>query len=372
MNKFDLFFVRLVSITLRVPKTILFAGILVTAASIYFTQQIKIRSNFSDLLPDDHASVVQARELEKVVGGASSIVVAVETKNTEAAGNFLDDLSARLSKEGLEGIRYIDDRSPSEFFKREGLLYVTLNDLEHLKERIRKRLEEGKLKRAGLFIDLEENGQDDFLSDFYNRQENYVALLQPNSHYQNREGTLLVSLIKPDWRTTEVARSQAFSEKLEKIIQELNPTGYDPSLSVRLTGPYIKAMTQKKILIKDATVVSLVSFLGAIVYLIVHFRKKRAVVLIGLPLMISASWSLGLSYFLFGSLNLFSSVACAILMGLAADYGIHLYSEYRHHRKCGKDFDGAMKEAVGQLGRAFLAVSSTTASAFFALTFSKF
>lgn len=361
---------RFVRLTLRRPKTVLLACALITAVATYFTQQIQIRSNFSDLLPDDHPSVVQAKELEKIVGGASFVVVATETKNAEAAGRFLDDLKSRLSQMPDLGIRYIDDRPPADFLKYHSLLYLSLDDLDRLKERIQFQIDRAKLKRMKLLIDFEEEeGFDQELEDLKGK---YATYLNPTPRYQNRDGTLLASLIKPDWRATDMSKTQRLVDALNRVVHELDPKRYDPSINVRFTGPYVKQMTQKKILLKDAGLVSSVSFLGAILYLVFHFRRKRAVFLIGVPLIASSLWSLGSAYLLFGSLNLFSSAACAILLGLAADYGIHFYSEYHRHRKLGEGPEEALTLSISHLGRAFVAASSTTAAAFFSLGFSGF
>lgn len=375
-NRIDSFLGRLIGLTLRFPKTVLFLGLLVTLAAIHFSQKIQVRSNFSDLLPDDHPAVVQARELEKTVGGASFIVAAVENKNFEAASRFLDDLKARLAS--LPEVRYVDDRPPSQFFKKNGLLYLSPEELDRLKIKIQRKLDQEKLQRAGLFVNLEEPEAGKSGDEWQDLKEKYALYLpahKDRQRYQNRDGSLVVSLIKPDWRTTEVSKTADFLNRLNHIISELDPASpasYDPSLNVRLSGPYVKTLTQKKILIRDATAVSAVSFAGSILYLIVHFRKKRAVALIGLPLMASSVWALSLAYFFFGSLNLFSSVACAILLGLATDYGIHIYTDYVRLRLKPMTAVQALKQAMQELGVGFVAAAFTTASAFFSLMFSRF
>lgn len=371
MKKLDRLFIRIVDFTLRFPKSVLLASLLVTAISIYFTNQIKIRSNFSDLLPDNHPSVIQAKELEKQVGGASFIVLAIETNSAKNASIFLDELRSGLTEEGLEGIRYIDDRPPTEFLKKSALLYLSLEELDGLKKDILRKIDQEKLKKARLYIDFEED-KEHFSSFLGKAQRQYPTFIPANNLYQNNEGNLFVALIKPEWQTTDVARTQVFLEKLDRVIARIKPEKFNPPLSLRYTGPYVKTLTQKKIMIRDATLISIISFLAAIAYLFFHFRKKRAVLLIGIPLMMSVTWSTSLAYFFFGSLNLFSSAASAILLGLAADYGIHLYSEYTRHRKAGQAAPEALRFSVCHLGRAFLAASSTTASAFFALMFSRF
>ncbi len=349
---------RSTSWILRHPKAILFGTILATLLSLFLASKIKIRTNLSDLLPDNHPAVQQARKLEEVVGGASFIVVAVETKNPEAAGRFIDDLHARLEAAAFQGIRTINDHPPADFLKKSGLLYLSSADLDQLKSKIKRRIDQGRLKKAHLYIDFEEEENDEFL--------------EPHSHYQNHEGTLFVSLIKPNWRATDVAKTQTFLDQLDQTVKRLSPLSYDPSLRVCITGPYVKAAAQKRIVVRDATLISTFSFIAAILYLILHFKRKRPVFLVGLPLTISVFWSLGLAYLLYGSLNLFSSVACAILLGLSADYGIHLYSEYSRHREQGESVHKALQLALNHLMRAFFIASTTTTTAFLSLGFTQF
>jgi uncharacterized protein len=368
---------RLVRLSLTFPKSILAFILIVTALSAYATSLIKIRTNFSDLLPDNNPVVLQAKELEKTVGGASFVVAAVETDGSpaaiEAGGRFLDDLKAQLSERSELGLRYIDDRPPTDFLKKSSLLYLSLSDLDRLYDKIKFRIDRAKLRQMKLVIDFDDDGG--FDQDLDALKNDYSTYINPTSHYQNTQGTLLASLIKPDWRTTEVSRTQALVDTLNASIAALDPNDpkrYHPSLSVRLTGPYVKQLSQKNILLKDAAVVSMISFVGSILYLMLHFRRKRAVFLIGVPLTVSTVWAMGLAYALFGSLNLFSSAACAILLGLGAEFGIHFYSEYLHERRLGRQAPDALYVSMTRLGRAFIAASSTTAAAFFALAFTRF
>ncbi|MBI2981782.1 MAG: MMPL family transporter, partial [Deltaproteobacteria bacterium] len=359
---------KVFSLILRHPLLLLVFSATITLLSLYFSQKIRLRTNFSDLLPDNHPAVVEAKELEKIVGGASFIVVTVRSEDSGAADRFLTDLHSRI--EGIDGIHSIDDRPPTEFFRKNGLLYLSLPDLDRLHEGIKRRIEKGKLEKARLFVNLEEGeGVDREIETF---QKKYAAYLQPAPRYQNIDGTLFVSLIKPEWRATDSDRTRALLERLDQVILKLDPSSFHPSLQVRFTGPYVKALTQQRILLKDAVLVSAIAFLGAILYLFIHFRSLRAVFLIGLPLFAGTLWMLAIAYFLFGSLNLFSSVACAILLGLGVDYGIHIYSEYSRGREAGQAVPEALRASMKHLGRALSVASTTTAAAFFALTLSEF
>ncbi|MBI2082708.1 MAG: MMPL family transporter [Deltaproteobacteria bacterium] len=359
---------RLLNWTIQHPTLILIATALVTIASIYGSQKIRLISNFADLLPQDHPAVIRAKELEKIVGGASFVVVAVQTDRPEAADRFLTDLRHKI--DGWEEIRTIDDHPPHEFFRKNGLLYLSLEELDQLHEKIQKGIEKEKLKKTRLFIDLEEG--DGLAAEIEKFPDQYRGQFQILPRYQNQKGNLFVSLIKPAWRATDVSSTKAFLGKLEQVIADLNPKSYAPSLSVRFTGPYVKTLTQQKILLKDAFLVSLIAFAGALLYLLLHFGELRAVLLISIPLVISVSWSLGVTYLIFGSLNFFSSAAAAILLGIGVEYGIHFYTEYGRYCSEGEPPPMALKRSAKYLGRTFVVACSTTAASFFALSLSRF
>jgi predicted RND superfamily exporter protein len=86
----------------------------------------------------------------------------------------------------------------------------------------------------------------------------------------------------------------------------------------------------------------------------------------------SVTWTLALAYAFYGSLNLFSSVSCAIIVGLSADYGIHLYSEYLRHRERGDSSEASFLSALHKLRRPFFVAATTTSAAFFSLSLSRF
>src|SRR6185436_130648 len=216
MNLLEKAIARFIRLSLNFPKTMLAAALALTLLCAYASSLIKIRTNFSDLLPDDNPSVVQAKELEKIVGGASFVVVAVENAGSPeaigAAGLFLDDLKAKLSGNPDLGLRYIDDRPPTDFLKQASLLYLSLEDLDRLRDRIKFRIDRAKLKQMKLVIDFDDDGG--FDEDLEGLKNKYSTYINPTPHYQNRQGTLLASLLKPDWRTTEVSRTQGLVDRL--------------------------------------------------------------------------------------------------------------------------------------------------------------
>src|SRR5690625_4592341 len=71
-------------------------------------------------------------------------------------------------------------------------------------------------------------------------------------------------------------------------------------------------------------------------------RAPLPIIIIGLPLLISLSWTFGITWAVLGTLNTMTSVLFVILFGLGIDYGIHFYARYIEFRSDG----GGVQESI--------------------------
>ncbi len=110
------------------------------------------------------------------------------------------------------------------------------------------------------------------------------------------------------------------------------------------------------------------SFASALVLLIsLYFRQILAPLIIIVPLMMSISWTFGLTYLTIGNLNQITVSLFAVLFGLGIDFGIHIFARYREARRRGMDVEQALTETVCHTGSALSTTALTTSLAFFAL-----
>ena len=94
--------------------------------------------------------------------------------------------------------------------------------------------------------------------------------------------------------------------------------------------------------------------------------------LLGIPLLMSLSWTFGLAYLLFGSLNLMTSTLALLLFGISIDFGIHYYARYTEERGLQKPVKEAAEISFMSSGQAIMASAMTTAAALYALTIADF
>ncbi|MBI2343531.1 MAG: MMPL family transporter [Deltaproteobacteria bacterium] len=350
------------------PAWALAIGVVLTLCAYYGMTRLTIQTNFVDLLPDDQPEVIELKHLQDIVGGASFVVVTFEGPAGTSIPPFLETLALRLRANPR--VRYLDYRMPLPFLRQTGLLYLSMDELNAFADRIERRLEQ--LKLHNFMIDLSDPATVLRIDDL----EEQYPFLREYPYYQNAAGTLYVMLIKPMGRATDIDFTRAFLREIRTSIAEtrhaLGPDFSAQKLTIHLTGPYVKALTQTSHVTDDARRVTMVAFLGMALILLGYFRRKRVLVVISLPLLAGICWALGAAYLFFGQLNFFTAVACAVLMGLSADFGIHLWSHYAAYRRGGTAPVEAISTTIGALWRPMGLATLTTAAAFFALAVSDF
>lgn len=342
-----------------------------TGFSLWAITYLTVRSNFADLLPEDQPAVQELRRLEKVVGGASFVVLTVETEDPALIPPFFAAIDTRLH--GHPDIRYLDYRPPVDFFRRRALLYPPVEELDTFIAHVRRRIDQAKLNNFA--VDLTEPGDTAFSLEQFEKK--YPFFMQHDRFYQSRDGRLFVMLIKPSGRATDTTFTKRLLGVIDRAVEEsrtevVGVHGGAEDLRVQLTGPYVKALGQNAIALADAKRTAALSLVGMSAFLFLFFRRKRAFCLIGVPLFMSTTWAMGTAYLIFGTLNFFTSLATAVLLGLSADYGIHLYSRYLDCRQTGMDATSALESTFHDLWIALWAAALTTIGGFLALTFSSF
>ena len=107
-------------------------------------------------------------------------------------------------------------------------------------------------------------------------------------------------------------------------------------------------------------------------YLLLHFRRLAAVVLVLVPVGVGLTWTYGFVALTYGSVNLLTAFLGAILGGLGTEHGIHLLGRYIALREEGWDAERATREVFGHTGVSALVSSLIAALTFLSLAISEF
>ena len=130
----------LITLIHRRPVVVLIASMALTAWSVYLSLGIGIKSKMKDLLPETAPSVVALQEVNKRLGSADNLIVALVSDQFKTLIPHLEAIAATL--EAHPDIRKVEWRQDVELIDRNALIiFPTLPELkdhyQSLRERIR-------------------------------------------------------------------------------------------------------------------------------------------------------------------------------------------------------------------------------------------
>jgi predicted RND superfamily exporter protein len=112
---------------------------------------------------------------------------------------------------------------------------------------------------------------------------------------------------------------------------------------------------------KDSLFTQGITVLFIIIFLGIYFGKKRAPVIILIPVLFGALFSLAAIYFIKGSISVIALGTGSVVLGIAVNYSLHVFNHYRHTTD--------IRELIKDLAMPMTIGSLTTIGGFFCLEF---
>lgn len=182
-----------------------------------------------------------------------------------------------------------------------------------------------------------------------------------DSYVMTKDHKNLLLFITPKYAPNNTGRNAQFLKGLDEVIADkgklfstiqaeyFGATAVSVGNAVQLR--HDTWMTQ------GCIVVFLIVFLG------LYFRRKRAPVVILIPVVFGALFSLACIYFIKGSISVIALGTGAVILGIAVNYSLHVYNHYRH--------TGSIEDVIKDLTLPLTIGSFTTIGGFFCLQFVK-
>jgi len=104
------------------------------------------------------------------------------------------------------------------------------------------------------------------------------------------------------------------------------------------------------------------------------FKRREALLIVGIPLLVGIIWTLGLTQLVLGRLTVITFAFGAVLIGLGIDFSIHIYNRYleEYAPESGVSVYRALHTALVRTGEGVLLGALMTAVAFYAMFFTSF
>lgn len=403
MNRILRYLRPLVKLNYKHPFSVLGISILLAVLSGYFALKLKIDTDIADLLPESYPSVQALEKLRDTIGGETPMEVAIKSPSFKDNKRFAQDLIKK-------SLKLYDNKTKNYFFERaefkkdtkiikDNALYLATNDeLNQIEDYLKKKIHEEKLKANPFYISLddEEDSTATEKKDLSSFEESYNTMI-PSEYPVSPDSTVMVVKFVPTGSKSDIKYLNNMFATYDSLLTAMNPKSYNPNMEVKFGGRLKRHLSEFESIIHDVKN-SFASGITSVILLVMFYfffkkywnyrkaaeeeqehsfwehviRMPVPIMIIGIPLVISLTWTFGITYWYLGTLNTMTSVLFVILFGLGIDYGIHFYARYIEIRSSGLNVRDAILEAYDRTGSAIITSAITTALALYVLMFADF
>jgi predicted RND superfamily exporter protein len=343
-----------------------------------------INTDLAELIPQDYETVKTIKKIREKFKSIKTMILIVEDEDPKKARTAVDELDKFLRKDPLVGDVESKKRGYN-FFDKHKLLFIDLDDLVTIRDRIDRRIQREKL--GGLYIDFEDEGEDEEFKfgDIESKYKSKYSVGATSEYFTNDLETTYSIYVYPEKEPEELPETDAFYRHIRKIVGEFQREHANPTTQIYFSGPIRTRVDEYNTVIKDLQRAGLISGIGIALILILYFRRIFAVGLLFLPLTIGIITTFAFSSLFIKNLNLVTSFLFAILGGLGVEIGIHMLARYIEERRppffvsagstgpgSGKNMEEALFSVLYHTGGSALTSAATVSATFLILVVNDF
>ena len=335
---------------------------------------LPLQTDFSALLPADTPSVIAAEKLAKRAPSRDTMLVIVVAPTPAMRDAAATEAAAKIRALGDDLVESAesDDVATRDFIRDHRHLYVPVNELTAVRDALAKQIDDAKLKANPLFIQLDDEPAkaepNRELEELRAKQRDAAAQLARDKHV-SADGRSQVIVVHTAFRATDVERDRTLIRSLDKIAGQVRAA--NPFIVVAFAGGPAVSLAEHAALSRGILLSSLLTGLLVSLVLFVHLRSKRALVMLGLNILIATLIAFGAAALTVGHLNAATAFLGAIIAGNGVNYGILLFARYLEERRSA-NITQAMTTAIRGTLLPTLVASLGAAIAYGALGATKF
>ena len=361
-----------------------------TGVLLFFTiQNFKIDTDLTKMISSDLPFRQTVKKFhEEFPDLVGSILVVVDGDVPEQVTQARDILAARLQQETsfFKSI-YLPGNDP--FFKKNGLLYLSTEELEEQGDRLSAMqpflaLLSQDFSLPGLFSILEEiisqrdisiSDDDKIISLLSNIGDTFDAVKQGKTYPMSWQNLMQEStsplhnkqfiVLQPVLNAKAINPAKQAIKVIHTVTNELQiHERYGVNTSI--TGKPVIGYDDMRSVRTDVSIASLVSFFLVGIVLYLGLGSIRLVFAGLSTILIGLIWTIGFAIMLIGSLNMISVTFVVLFIGLAIDYSIQICLRYKEFLSSGRNRQESIAQAINATGNTLLICAITTAIGFYA------
>jgi hopanoid biosynthesis associated RND transporter like protein HpnN len=359
------------------------------AAGLYYSAtHISMFTDTTDLLSKKLPFRAHYDEFKKAFPQLSdNIVIVVDGDNADVVAHASRTIAARLRAEP-ELFPYVFDPVDDPFFVRNGLLYLSVEELSDLSARIAAAQPllgtlakdpslRGFFQVLGLAADAVADGDSDagpMVKVFGKLQDAVAARLAGRPYLlswremmagqESAEDLRHVIVVQPKLDYSSLQPAHAAIESIRSIAAQIPAMG-GSQVRVRLTGAAALQEEELQSVSKGAGLAGGLSFVLVAVLLVIGLRSFRLIVASLVTLVIGLAWSATFAALAIGHLNLISVTFAVLFIGVGIDFGIQFSLRYGEAVHRGDDTARALRNAAVGVGGALTLAAGAAAIGFF-------
>jgi uncharacterized protein len=355
------------------PKLVLAAAVLTGVAGAMLASKLELRTSFSELLPSHDPGVVALERTQKRLGDMSLLLIGIHSPDPAANIRYAEALTQKIHAlpDQVASLVTYQIRDVRDFFERNKWLYVSTDDLENIRDRLRKEISRHK---NPLFVDLGEDEEpiDTMEKRISGGERDRLDSRFPDGLFATKDKTFLwVAALPPGGLFVERA-GESLWDAVNRLIAEDPPARYNPQMRVQPGGPVATAIASRRAIERDIVSVTITCLLVVALSIGLYFRRPRAVPLVGIPAIIGACMAFAVAELAFGTLNSSTAFLGSIIVGNGINYAIVLMSRYEEEHSRGLDAGTAILHAIVGTWRATGVAACSAAVAYASLTVTSF
>lgn len=186
--------------------------------------------------------------------------------------------------------------------------------------------------------------------------------------FASDDGRAVLVVVKPRGQALRGADARAFMTDVDAVLGAARAA--HPTVRLDVTGPHAVAAAMEAMIRRDITRAGVLSFaLASAVFLLV-FRRARALLAIGPPLLLGTLWTAALASLWPTGISAIAMAFSSVVVGVGFDTGVHVYSALLDARREGLSPREAARAARARTMRPVLVAALIAGLAFSSLAFS--
>ena len=396
----------IVKFNIRHPFLVVLVSVALAVLASFYALKLTVDTDIANLLPSTHPNVQALNQLQEIAGGETEMKVAIKSPDFEANIAFAELLAERslelyYPRRDFYYFNRVEFRRETEVLKDNSLYLATKGELEEIIEFLEEEIDKARQEANPFFVDFLDDFEDEdefeeTESNIDRFQQNYETLI-PSEYPMSQDSTLVILTLYPTGPQSDIRYLEDMFVAYGNLLSELDPLSFHPEMEVQFGGRLKRHLNEFESIMGDVFSSFALGISSVILLVMLYFWFKKLInyrrgdrqkqkhslfqhiirmpvpiLIIGIPLIISLTWTFGITYLYLGVLNTMTSVLFVILFGLGIDYGIHYYARYIEFRASGKTVENSILEAYQKTGTAIFVSAITTASALFILMFAEF